>query len=102
MDNQTPSVQVSSDMSISSNEDGCEQQKEDIVELEQDHGEAQPSTVLQDPELGMTFEGVDDVQEYYSNYAKSKGFGVTRRSSHTDDDGELKYLTLSCSRYGKT
>ena len=27
---------------------------------------------------------------------------MTRRSSNNDDNGQLKYLTLSCSRYGKT
>jgi hypothetical protein len=102
MDNQATSVHNSSGMSISSDEDAVGQQKEGSMELEQDHGEAQPETLLQEPELGMIFEGVADVQEYYSKYAKSKGFGVTRRSSHTDDDGELKYLTLCCSRYGKT
>jgi hypothetical protein len=102
MDNQATSVHNSSGMSISSDEDAVGQQKEGSMELEQDHGEAQPATLLHEPELGMIFEGVADVQEYYSKYAKSKGFGVTRRSSHTDDDGELKYLTLCCSRYGKT
>jgi cytochrome oxidase Cu insertion factor (SCO1/SenC/PrrC family) len=42
----------------------------------------------------MTFDSENDVREYYKEYAKSKGFGVTKRSSHTNDDGELKYLTF--------
>uniref|UniRef100_A0ACD5XEX7 Uncharacterized protein n=1 Tax=Avena sativa TaxID=4498 RepID=A0ACD5XEX7_AVESA len=102
MDIQSTSVQDSGDMSISSNEDGFEQQKEGNVELEQNHGDAQAEALLEDPELGMTFDSENDAGEYYRNYAKSKGFGVTKRSSHTDDDGELKYFTLCCSRYGKT
>ena len=89
-------------MPISSNEDGFEQQKEGNVELEKEHGEAQAEALLQNPELGMTFDSEKHVREYYQEYAKSKGFGVTRRSSHVDDDGELKYLTVCCSRYGKT
>ena len=102
MDDRTGSVQESSDPSISSDEDCTEQGKGSNVVLQQDHGEAQPDVVLEDPELGMTFDSADDVQDYYNRYAKAKGFGVTRRSSNTDDNGEMKYLTLCCSRYGKT
>jgi hypothetical protein len=41
MDDQTGSVQESSDTSISSDNDGNEQQKKSNVELEKDHGETQ-------------------------------------------------------------
>jgi hypothetical protein len=95
-------VQESSDMSISSDDDGIEQQKKSSVELEQDDSTAPADVLLEDPELGMTFDTENDVREYYKNYAKAKGFGVTRRSSNRDEKGELKYLTLSCSRHGKT
>jgi hypothetical protein len=61
MENQTASVQDSSDMSISSEEDGFEQQKEGNVELQQEHGEAHVEALLQDPELGMTFDSEDGV-----------------------------------------
>ncbi|XP_044946306.1 protein FAR1-RELATED SEQUENCE 4-like [Hordeum vulgare subsp. vulgare] len=50
----------------------------------------------------MTFDTENEVREYYIKYAKAKGFGVTRRISHSDDNGQVKYLTLCCSRYGKT
>ena len=90
-------VQESVDMSISSDDDGIEQQKKINEPLEDDHGEAQADMLLEDPELGMTFDTDNDVREYYKNYAKAKGFGVTRRSSNTDNNGELKYLTLCCS-----
>jgi hypothetical protein len=102
MDDQTHSVQESSDMSISSDDDGIEQQKKSSVELEENQGAIQDDVLLEDPELGMTFDTEDDVREYYKNYAKAKGFGVTRRSSNRDDNGELRYLTLCCSRHGKT
>ncbi|XP_051206829.1 protein FAR1-RELATED SEQUENCE 6-like [Lolium perenne] len=102
MDNQRTSVQDSVDMSISSDEDDFAQQKEGNVELAHDHDEAEQEVLLQDPVLAMTFDSENDVREYYQNYAKSKGFGVTKRSSHTDNTGEVKYVTLCCSRYGKT
>jgi hypothetical protein len=95
-------VQESSDMSISSDDDGIKQQKKSSVELEEDHGASEEDVLLEDPELGMTFDTENDVREYYKNYAKAKGFGVTRRSSNRDEKGELRYLTLCCSRYGKT
>ncbi|XP_048533275.1 protein FAR-RED IMPAIRED RESPONSE 1-like isoform X1 [Triticum urartu] len=102
MDDGTGGVQESSDMSISSDDDTNKQRNESNVELEHDLGEAQPDALLGDPKLGMTFDTENEVREYYNNYAKAKGFGVTRRSSNNDDNGQLKYLTLSCSRYGKT
>jgi hypothetical protein len=102
MDNQTTDVQDSSNISVSRNNDGFEQETEANAEPAHDPNEAQPDALHEDPELGMTFDSENDVREYYKEYAKSKGFGVTKRSSHTNDDGELKYLTLCCSRYGKT
>jgi hypothetical protein len=64
MDDQIGNVEESSGMSISSDEHGTEQPKEGNVELQQDHGEAPTDSVLEDPELGMTFDSADDVQEY--------------------------------------
>ncbi|KAL6850301.1 hypothetical protein ACP4OV_020928 [Aristida adscensionis] len=58
--------------------------------------------VYGDPEFGMAFESGDLVWQYYTKYAESKGFGVIVRSSRAGDDGKLKYLTLSCSRQGKS
>ncbi|SPT20321.1 unnamed protein product [Triticum aestivum] len=102
MDDGTVGVQESSDMCISSDDDGIKQQNESNAELEHEHSEAQPDALVAEPELGMTFDNENEVREYYIKYAKAKGFGVTRRSSHSDDNGQLRYLTLSCSRYGKT
>ncbi|KAM0838314.1 hypothetical protein ACQ4PT_061052 [Festuca glaucescens] len=93
------SVQDSSDMSISSDDDGIEHQKKSSVKLEEDQSATQADVLLEDPELGMTFDTENDVLEYYKNYAKAKGFGVTRRSSNRDENGELRYLTICCSRH---
>ncbi|KAM0839257.1 hypothetical protein ACQ4PT_060433 [Festuca glaucescens] len=53
-------VQESSDMSISSDDDGIEQQKKSSVELEEDHGASEADVLLEDPELGMTFDTEND------------------------------------------
>ena len=60
MDNQTTSVQDPSDMSISRNDDGFEQETEANVELAQDHNEAQrdashenPGQDIPVPKIGM-------------------------------------------------
>ncbi|XBH71477.1 hypothetical protein VPH35_098925 [Triticum aestivum] len=95
MDDGSGGVQESSDMSISSDDDTIKQLNESNVELEHDDGEAQPDALLGDPKLGMTFDTENEVREYYNNYAKAKGFGVTRRSSNNDDNGQLKCLTHS-------
>jgi hypothetical protein len=47
MDEQTHSVQESTDMSISSNDDGIEQQNKFNVELKKNHGEAQEDVLLE-------------------------------------------------------
>jgi hypothetical protein len=46
------------------------------------------NVLLEDPEIGMIFDTENDVQEYYKNYAKAKGFGVTKRSSNKDNNGK--------------
>ena len=102
MDDGMVGVQESSDMCISSDDDGIKQQNERSAELEHEHSEAQPDALVAEPELGMAFDTENEVREYYIKYAKAKGFGVTRRSSNSDDNGQLRYLTLSCSRHGKT
>jgi hypothetical protein len=101
MDDRPASVQESTDMYISSDDDCIKQQKKSNVEHEENHGEAQADVLLEDPEVGMTFDTENDVREYHKNYGKAKGFGVTKRSSNKDENGELRYLTLSCSRHGK-
>jgi hypothetical protein len=80
MDDRSGSVQESADMSISSDDDCIEQQMKSNVELEEDHGEAQADVLREEPELGMTFDTENDVREYYTNYAKAKGFGVTNKA----------------------
>ncbi|KAM0887198.1 hypothetical protein ACQ4PT_029207 [Festuca glaucescens] len=56
-------VQESSDMSISSDDDGIEQQKKSSVQLKEDDGAAAADVLLEDPELGMTFDTENDVRD---------------------------------------
>ncbi|KAK9121232.1 hypothetical protein Syun_018849 [Stephania yunnanensis] len=46
----------------------------------------------------MSFGGVDELLEIYQDHAKEKGFAVVIRSSTKDEDGQLKYVWLSCDR----
>ncbi|KAJ7976601.1 Ribose-5-phosphate isomerase a [Quillaja saponaria] len=56
---------------------------------------------IEPPHAGMVFASQEEVRDYYCKYALQEGFGIYRRSSRNDDDGKLKYFTLSCSRAGK-
>ncbi|KAK9104925.1 hypothetical protein Scep_021769 [Stephania cephalantha] len=50
------------------------------------------------PTVGMSFGSVDELLETYQDHAKEKGFAVVIRSSTKDEDGQLKYVWLSCDR----
>ncbi|KAK9163096.1 hypothetical protein Syun_003998 [Stephania yunnanensis] len=50
------------------------------------------------PTIGMSFGSVDELLETYRDHAKEKGFAVVIRSSAKDEDGQLKYVWLSCDR----
>lgn len=49
----------------------------------------------------MLFNDTEKVHAFYTNYTKSEGFGIVRRSSNMGSDGKLRYFTLACSRAGK-
>ena len=49
----------------------------------------------------MVFNKARDLFEFYKMYGKIIGFEVIKRTSSKGDDGELKYVTFSCSRSGK-
>ena len=54
-----------------------------------------------EPKIGMVFDTTQDLFEFYKMYAKIMGFEIIKRTSSKGDDGELKYVTFSCSRSGK-
>ncbi|KAJ0962993.1 hypothetical protein J5N97_028115 [Dioscorea zingiberensis] len=43
----------------------------------------------------------EEVYNLYVEYARQKGFGITKKRSRLGDDGQLKYDTLACARGGK-
>ncbi|KAJ8458129.1 hypothetical protein OPV22_031055 [Ensete ventricosum] len=51
---------------------------------------------------GMTFYSLDALVEYYNNYAKQEGFGIMRRAISFSADGKSKFVTIACSRVGKS
>ena len=50
--------------------------------------------------MWMTFESVDELKKFYKQHAIRSGFGVRIRTSKKDDDNELYYIKLVCSREG--
>ncbi|GLT87513.1 hypothetical protein SLE2022_055920 [Rubroshorea leprosula] len=50
----------------------------------------------------MAFSSEKEVYNFFISYAKKKGFGVTKKSVKKGDDGQLKYYSLTCSKFGKS
>ncbi|CAK9163665.1 unnamed protein product [Ilex paraguariensis] len=57
---------------------------------------------VDEPKVGMIFESYKRLLEYYTGYGKWLGFPVKIRSSIKGEDDELKYVTIVCSRSGKS
>ncbi|WVZ18072.1 hypothetical protein V8G54_005394, partial [Vigna mungo] len=53
------------------------------------------------PTVNMCFDSMEDAKKYYSDYGKRIGFGVRTRTSKKDNNNELYYLRLVCSREGR-
>ncbi|KAL7163054.1 hypothetical protein ACSBR2_039199 [Camellia fascicularis] len=56
---------------------------------------------IEDPRVGMTFNSINEIYEYYAKYAKQKGFAMSKKSSKMGGNGEKKYMAIGCSRGGK-
>ncbi|XP_050902330.1 protein FAR-RED IMPAIRED RESPONSE 1-like [Lathyrus oleraceus] len=71
-------------------------------DVEVDHGDCGggDDDSLWVPAIGMYFSCLEEVKKYYQEYVLKKGFGWRIRPSKKGDDGEVNYLTLSCSREG--
>ncbi|XP_042944575.1 protein FAR-RED IMPAIRED RESPONSE 1-like [Carya illinoinensis] len=55
---------------------------------------------IEEPIVGMSFSSVEEVRSYYMKYGKQKGFGVCKRNSRQDDDGNVRWICLACARGG--
>ncbi|KAL5728806.1 hypothetical protein ACHQM5_001846 [Ranunculus cassubicifolius] len=59
-----------------------------------------PEDTIENPEIGMTFNNIDDLANFYINYCNKKGFLVKRRSSKNGDNGEIRWVIYECARSG--
>ncbi|XP_071700129.1 protein FAR1-RELATED SEQUENCE 4-like [Rutidosis leptorrhynchoides] len=58
---------------------------------------------VEEPKLGMTFDTIEEVANFYADYGKKLGFGVFKRSSEKDPiDDTIKYATFACNRAQKS
>ncbi|CAL5427921.1 unnamed protein product [Camellia sinensis] len=51
---------------------------------------------VEDPKVGMLFDSIDELVEFYKLYGKAKGFGVSIRTSKKGTDGKVRYVTVAC------
>ncbi|KAI7984674.1 hypothetical protein LOK49_LG15G00358 [Camellia lanceoleosa] len=45
---------------------------------------------VEDPKVGMLFDSIDELVEFYKLYGKAKGFGVSIRTSKKGTDGKVR------------
>ncbi|XP_022883224.1 protein FAR-RED IMPAIRED RESPONSE 1-like [Olea europaea var. sylvestris] len=53
------------------------------------------------PEVGMEFKELKDMFDFYKKYSYAIGFSIKKRNSKKGNDGELRYVTFTCSREGQ-
>ncbi|KAF9613297.1 hypothetical protein IFM89_006796 [Coptis chinensis] len=79
---------------------------EDEVEVIPDDDEDIENVFVQEENklelnVRMIFDNVADLFEYYLKYGNENGFPVKKRSSRTDDNREVRWVSFACSRSGK-
>ncbi|KAM2125263.1 hypothetical protein EV1_014854 [Malus domestica] len=52
------------------------------------------------PTIGQSFETLDEVLEFYNNYAREAGFSVRMHSSKKNKDGEITRKEFVCNKEG--
>ncbi|XP_062173728.1 protein FAR-RED IMPAIRED RESPONSE 1-like [Alnus glutinosa] len=57
--------------------------------------------VVEEPKSGMLFDSIEEVVDYYRNYGKQAGFGVTQKKKKKYENGDVHYISLTCARGGK-
>jgi hypothetical protein len=55
---------------------------------------------VKEPKDGMLFGSIEELLEYYRNYAKQEGFGVVQKKKKKYENGDVHYITLACARQG--
>ncbi|KAM7480888.1 hypothetical protein LguiB_005471 [Lonicera macranthoides] len=56
--------------------------------------------IIEDPKVGMIFNTTNEIFQFYLRYGKKKGFAISKRTSHKGQNGEVKYVTITCAREG--
>ncbi|GKC54438.1 FAR-RED impaired response 1-like protein [Tanacetum coccineum] len=75
-------------------EDSCEQQNYN----KRVHDEG-----VEEPRVGMTFDTIEELYDFYATYGKKMGFGVFKRSSQkSETDDDTRYVTFACNRAQKS
>lgn len=53
------------------------------------------------PKMHMSFDTIEEVKSFYRNYVVNCGFAVRIRGSKKNNNNELTFMKLVCSRQGK-
>ncbi|KAI3867568.1 hypothetical protein MKX03_010087 [Papaver bracteatum] len=59
------------------------------------------SDEIKPPLVGMTFDGHEEIFQFYKEYARKVGFPVRKRSKRTNVDGITRSVTFVCSKTGE-
>jgi len=54
-----------------------------------------------EPKVGMEFDGIEELYEFYRKYAKTCGFPIRKKSAKKNVEGIVRSVTMACSRGGK-
>ena len=81
-------------MLISDEELDDKEKKKKVVQYKMIDGDEK----VEEPKKEMTFSLAKEVRTYYRKYGKQLGFGVLRRCIKRDEDGQLRYIILTCIR----
>ncbi|KAH9723716.1 hypothetical protein KPL70_007220 [Citrus sinensis] len=71
------------------------------ADLQENNEELVVENVVE-PTVGMSFDSLDEMFEYYKTYGLQEGFPVMRRSCRKGDERSLRYVTFTCRRNGKS
>ncbi|XP_042950283.1 protein FAR-RED IMPAIRED RESPONSE 1-like [Carya illinoinensis] len=64
-------------------------------------GQMKGGDIIMEPKSGMEFDSFEELMEYYRVYAKKCNFGSMTQRSERDDEGNVRYVTIGCTRGGK-
>ncbi|XP_062099958.1 protein FAR1-RELATED SEQUENCE 3-like [Humulus lupulus] len=82
--------------------DFAKEKTERVLDVQKEKDARKCSENLNAPESGMYFISFNDLYEYYREYGKQEGFGIKKKATRASEDRKIKFLTLSCSRAGKS